>query len=121
MSSAKLYVSTNVVERLTKPVVTEQKKKKSEDIKTFDDSFEAGQVVDAATFIGSLQSGNQTFQTPGSKSLRNKMRSSTGSVESALSDDSHPPKQQNSVDFEAFLERQKIRNKQRDEKLKKVC
>ncbi len=120
MSSAKLYVSTNVVERLTKPIVAEQQKKKEES-KMFDDSFEAAQVVDAATFIGSLQSGaNQAFQTPATKSLRSKMRSSTGSIESTLSNDSHPPKQQNPVDFEAFLERQKIKNKQRDDRLKKV-
>jgi hypothetical protein len=119
MSSAKLYVSTNVVERLTKPIVTEQKKKKPDDTKTFDDSFEAAQVVDAATFIGSLQSGN-SLQTPAAKSLRTKMRSSAGSNDSPLSNDSHPPKHHSSADFEAFIERQNIRNKQRDEKIKKV-
>lgn len=111
-----------MVERLTKPIVVEPPK--TNDHKTFDDSFEAAQVIDAATFIGSLQSGaqpTQAFQTPGAKSLRSgRMRQSGASVDSSDSPNNKNKSKQTPQEFERFLERQKIRVDKREERLKKV-
>eukprot|EP00981_Chlorochromonas_danica_P001979 scaffold409_cov167-Ochromonas_danica.AAC.11 len=60
MNSAKQYLQTNVVERLSRPVVSGDGGINREDGmgQMFDDSFnlrEPGNVIDAATFIGALQ------------------------------------------------------------------
>lgn len=54
MSSAKLYLSTNVVDRLSRPVTAEPKAADESMLRTFDSSFAESNVIDAATFIGSL-------------------------------------------------------------------
>lgn len=60
MNSAKQYLQTNVVERLSRPVVSSDGSANREEgmPQMFDDSFnlrEPGNVIDAATFIGALQ------------------------------------------------------------------
>lgn len=63
MSSAKLYLQANVVDRLSRPVtsIDGASTSRAQDdsmLRTFDNSFVAGEqgnVVDAATFLGALQ------------------------------------------------------------------
>lgn len=72
MSSAKLYLRTNVVDRLSCPLVHADGTPAAKAIddsmmRTFDDSFVAGQgnnVIDAATFIGSLQVNSMAAPPP---------------------------------------------------------
>jgi hypothetical protein len=77
MSSAKLYLQTNVVERLSRPVANSENTPNNNVVddsmmRTFDNSFlggDQGNVIDAATFIGALQNQSgrpsNAFQTPG--------------------------------------------------------
>src|SRR5689334_6292113 len=88
MSSAKLYVSTNVVDRLTKPIAagSESNKRQGGDdsMRAFDDSFDQsnGQVIDAATYIGSLQSATTTPSNNNSMQISSNHRMSTDSINS---------------------------------------
>lgn len=133
MSSAKLYVSTNVVDRLTKPISTVEKSQMEDASlqKTFDDSFDHnnnGQVIDAATYIGSLQSNN-SFATPGGgaggrsaalKSASKGTQPHRMSTDNSSMQPTQEDSQQQATNFNDFLERQKLILKKREEKIEKV-
>jgi hypothetical protein len=145
MASAKLYVSTNVVDRLTKPLASGEnvkagqysKSKGGNDdpsmLQTFDESFDgtgsrgSSQVINAATFIGSLQTGIRRsssgsnlhlFSTPSHGNVNNENDSS--SVNSANRATKRASGKVTTKSFENFLERQKIVVKKREENVKHV-
>ena len=83
MNSAKLYLSMNVVDRLTKPIPAEPEDSDGEvDDKHFDSGVMDRPVMDVASFMGSLQ-GQGPYNTPANKrpnsagSTRRKSGSST--------------------------------------------
>ena len=77
MTSAKLYLSANVVDRLTKPTLTDQKRSPNDKntlrMQAFDDDdmmrsrLNQSNVMDVASFMGSL-GGNMPYNTPGNRS-----------------------------------------------------
>lgn len=122
MTSAKLYVSTNVVDRLTRPISSADEQQGRKDLdnslfQTFDETFDGenrkSAVIDAATFIGALQTGikrsdSSSVATPrvrdkGEESIYNQ----TG-------------KKTTTAQFEHFLERQKLVLRKREENSKQV-
>mgnify|MGYP003385208266 FL=1 len=94
MSSAKLYLSSNVVERLTRPMTAEKQPQKGKNtrtgqtMQTFDDDYvmrntmrnKSGNnsvasgggsgVMDVASFMNSLGGNNLPYNTPGNKPNR---------------------------------------------------
>lgn len=134
MASAKLYVSTNVVDRLTRPINSlEESHNQGRDesiMQVFDESFDtAGRkpgVIDAATYIGSLQTGirrsssGSAVQTPRQGDRRNRDNDDV-SVNSANRSRSRSKKLATTPkEFEHFLERQKLVLKKREENVKQV-
>lgn len=132
MASAKLYVSTNVVDRLTRPINSLDESRlqgggKDESMmQTFDESFDNGVrksgVIDAATYIGSLQTGirrsssGSAVNTPRQTGWRNDDDVSVNSANRSRSKKlTTTPK-----DFEHFLERQKLVLKKREDNVKQV-
>ena len=69
MPSAKLYVNTNVVDRLTRPVTAGGA---DDSMRAFDTSqANMTNVIDVGSFIGSMGGGSsENYLTPGTKSLR---------------------------------------------------
>jgi hypothetical protein len=138
MASAKLYVSTNVVDRLTRPIeILEESINKSavktpqggdDSMKTFDDSFDNGyprsSVIDAATFIGSLQTGISNRSVGGSSVVntpnynRNRLRDNDDN--SVNTTQSASKRKSNSKSFDTFLARQKLVLEKREQEIEKV-
>lgn len=111
MSAAKMYTSINVVDRLTKPIHS-QASPSDESMRAFDTSFEGNNhtpgsnrlVMDAATFIGSLQTGAASASTPTNSVNPNMNGYVTGgkSVSSVTE-----TKKLDKEDLDRFLQRQK--------------
>jgi hypothetical protein len=118
MVSAKLYCSTNVVDRLTRPIEASPNHKSGKEnslIQAFDESFDIefqnkSSVIDAATYIGSLQTGiNQQIHADEQEN-----QSTSGANRSNRKSSSTPKS------FENFLQRQQIVLKKREENIKHV-
>mmetsp|Transcript_22203 Transcript_22203/g.32306 ORF Transcript_22203/g.32306 Transcript_22203/m.32306 type:complete len:754 (-) Transcript_22203:158-2419(-) len=112
MSSAKLYVSMDVVDRLTKPVTTDAPPSPSNEDRHFDvgASFDRERpVMDVASFMGSLQQNGGPYNTPSDKRRRPHSaprtgRSKAGSTAGeSLTEEEREARKQN---FNAFLGRQ---------------
>jgi hypothetical protein len=112
MSSAKLYLSMNVVDRLTKPIPAEPEDSEGEE----DPHFDAGggldrPVMDVASFMGSLQGGQGPYNTPANKrpsSAGSSRRKSGGSTATASSRQTLTAEERElrNQSFQTFLGRQ---------------
>lgn len=127
MSTAKLYCSASVVDRLTRPmqvVASEIKGKRDENTKDSINNSN-GMVIDAATFIGTLQNGTfqHSFTTPSDdeKSPKGPGTNPIARASAAAANQNTTAKKVTSKqDFNNFLERQKIVLKRKEENVKKV-
>jgi hypothetical protein len=109
MSSAKLYLSMNVVDRLTKPIPAESPDSTpDEDDQHFDSGVMDRPVMDVASFMGSLQ-GQGPYNTPANKrpnSAGSTRRRSSGSVSSSRQPLTAEEKELRNQSFQTFLGRQ---------------
>lgn len=129
MSSAKLYVNMDVVERLTKPVPVESQE---DDERHFDvaSSYDRDRpVMDVAQFMGTLQQNGSppsNFQTPGERrrpsSAPRTGRASLGGVsDNAPVDElTAEEKEARRQSFKAFLGRQTQTLIRKDKKTEEV-
>lgn len=111
MSSAKLYLSMNVVDRLTKPIPAEpEDTERDMNDQHFDSGVLDRPVMDVAAFMGSLQ-GQGPYNTPANKrpnSAGSSRRKSGGSTVSAVSRQTltAEEKELRNQSFQSFLGRQ---------------
>lgn len=142
MLSAKLYVSANVVDRLTRPILTDKDSTVAASsmddsmLRTFDNSFDqnmmtpgGAQVIDAATFLQNVGSSNRSVdgsQTPGGLRRSASFTSTTRKSAEQLQQEEiakQQKKEQNArraQEFNRFLERQNVVLKKREENVQKV-
>jgi hypothetical protein len=129
MSSAKLYVSTNVVDRLTRPLSGGGDNGSDESPET------APMVMDMASFMGNLSSfSNQqqagtAFQTPNHHRPSTAPGSRSGipvpirgglQQQAPAPADGEPDSKEKQLRFEQFLERQKQVTKRKEDNIKQV-
>lgn len=108
MSSAKLYVSANVVDRLTRPVANSAAAMVEGDSPSFDATNRP--VMDMASFMGSI---GATFQTP----ARSQSAPRGGSSSSVGGEESKEARAQR---FQQFLKRQEKTLQRKDSKVQEV-
>jgi hypothetical protein len=130
MSSAKLYINMDVVERLTKPVVAEPQHE--EDERHFDvaSSYDRDRpVMDVAQFMGTLQQNGSSppanMQTPSERrrpsSAPRTGRSSFGGAEKPPAEElTAEEKEARRQSFKAFLGRQTQTLIRKDKKAEEV-
>jgi hypothetical protein len=119
MVSARLYCASNVVDRLTKPLDTSaiesaanKNGKDNSMMQTFDESFDLefqnnkSSVIDAATYIGSLQQGQSHVHDDAASQGDTPRKKPTTTT--------------TSKSFETFIARQEIVLKKREENIKQV-
>jgi hypothetical protein len=116
MSSAKLYVSTDVVQRLTNPAVIDAGRMVDDGLSEtrFDhngSSMGERPVMDMASFIGSLQ-GTQT-QGKQPKTPNTRMHTTLGEADAGL-------EEKRGKKFETFLLRQEANLQRREERIQQV-
>lgn len=120
MSAAKMYTSMNVVDRLTKPIQSHVPGDDS--MRAFDNSFEGGfespsssnknrMVMDAATFIGSLQGGSVHEESQNNSSVH-QLGGKTAS--------SGVTKKLEKEEFDKFLQRQQLVLQKREQNTKMI-
>jgi hypothetical protein len=121
MSAAKMYTSMNVVDRLTKPIQSQASGDDS--MRAFDNNFEGGSespsssnkngmVMDAATFIGSLQGGSVGNADSQNHSSVHQYGGKTAS--------SSEMKKIDKEEFDKFLQRQHMVLQKREQNIKSV-
>jgi len=111
MTSAKMYVNTNVIDRLTRPVTAPQPS--DEEMRTFDASDRP--VMDVASFMGSMA---PNFATPGRGNAGAGSRPASAPRErTQLSPEAKAHKKQM---FQQFLTRQAQTKSKRDSKTREV-
>lgn len=127
MSSAKLYVSTNVVDRLTRPINIVPPSP-DEMNKHFDNSFGDRPVMDVASFMGSLAGGGSRSNTPGGTVTTSRSRPNSAPRERRTSDQqskaeplTEEERMQRQQNFKAFLGRQAQLTLRREKKTEHVC
>lgn len=146
MSSAKLYVSTNVVDRLTRPVGGAPPTQDDSALRTFDGPpGDESRVMDMATFMGGLlggggndgtaggsnsgnisvaSSGAAGYMTPGARpsSARLARRASTGTKQRphGLEGGLELSQEERQLKFEQFLERQRQVTKRKEDKVQQI-
>ena len=126
MSSAKLYLSMNVVDRLTKPIPAEPEDSEGDmDDQHFDSGVTDRPVMDVASFMGSLQGGGQgPYNTPANKrpssAGSSRRKSGGGSTVSSRQTLTAEEKELRNQSFQTFLGRQNqslLRKERRVEEL----
>lgn len=137
MSSAKLYTSTNVVDRLTRPLNPQPQTSADDGLRAFDSSFsgeKGGNVMDMASFLNSLNGQNSGYSTPNSTSQKGRARSAFSLRRSASSSGFADDKSEQSHSarpsaedikarrkkFEQFIGRQENITRRRQENLNMV-
>ncbi len=130
MSSAKLYVSTNVVDRLTRPIATPGPAGPDDSLVAFDTSFSLGgaptrPVIDMASFMGSLGGAGEgahtsdAFNTPGQRPRpASAATGARGSANKASSEGNDA--KEKALKFQQFLERQNQVTKRKEDTIKQV-
>jgi hypothetical protein len=127
MSSAKLYVSTNVVDRLTRPL-------SAGGDGGSDESSDAPPIVmDMASFMGNLMGGGSSGQQTGAFQTPNHRRPNTapgsrssipvpirGGLQQQAPVDGEADSKDKQLKFEQFLERQKQVTKRKEDNIKQV-
>lgn len=114
MSSAQTYLSSNVVERLTRPIAAQQAQHDDSSVQHFDPQSATNErpILDMASFMGSLggtgaKAGDNSFNTPGKP---------TGGKAGAATES----KAKRDAKFEMFLARQQANLKKRADSQKLV-
>ena len=113
MPSAKMYVDTNVIERLTRPVTAPTGVNDS----TRFDAVGDGSVMDVASFMGSLASGRPSTTTPGGDRRSSSTPRERTAEKSVLTEEERAARVKN---FREFLGRQNQTKVRKDNKLKEV-
>ena len=124
MASANMYLSANVVDRLTRPLNPSSDTtidNERESIQAFDESFDGNvrksSVISASTYIGALQTGIKRSNSL--SNIQTPRRLEESSVRSPSTNNKSQSKT-TAKNFEQFLERQKIVLKKREENSKQV-
>lgn len=132
MSSAKLYVNMDVVERLTKPVVAEEGPEEDERYFDVAASYDRDRpVMDVAQFMGSLQQGGSQhngFQTPterrrpasAPRTGRSSAMTATGSKPAPTEELTAEEREAKRQNFKAFLGRQSQTLIRKEKKVEEV-
>lgn len=123
MSSAKLYVSANVVDRLTRPVANSVAALAEGESPSFDATNRP--VMDMASFMGSIgaanfntsTTGNNAFQTPGRSQSAPRGGAGGSSSSSVGGEESKEARAQR---FQQFLKRQEKTLQKKEEKVQEV-
>lgn len=117
MTSVKMYVKANVVDRLTKPLPSSETTDGQDDLmKAFDTSFEGQQslqprvVMDAATFLGSLAPSGGSVKGGGSPSGTVATGGKAVTTEKKI----------DAQEFDKFLQRQNLVLQRREDQKKTV-
>lgn len=114
MSSAKLYLKMDVVDRLTRPVSNDQGPPLSYDDEQY---FDDRGVMDVASFMGANSGYNTPNDTRRSSSAPRDRRASGGSVAPETEEEKEARRQS----FQAFLGRQTQTKLRREKKTEDVC
>jgi hypothetical protein len=118
MSSAKLYISSDVVDRLTRPIASSGSvEDSSHQQQRFDSTSPSGRssrpgVMNIQSFLGSLQGSAAKTSAP--------LSSSSGSGAQHSPQMSSDEKLKRQLKFESFLNRQKAIMKRKEEQIQQV-
>lgn len=110
------FYSSNVIDRLTRPVsATTPKASSDETMRQFDNSFGDRHVMNVSTFMSSLQGTSTQFQTPGRLRASSAPRERTSSKDLSTADS-----EQRQRAFKEFISRQLHCSEKRSQHVKEV-